>query len=207
MSSTRSASRPVGVHFDGDLRPALIAAAVGALEDVGPEQLSLRAVARGIGVSHAAPAHHFGDKAGLLTAIAIEGFQLFTEHLERALTARIEEPLGQLAQLGRAYAEFAQLHPGHFAVMFRPALTHTGDAAYAEASDTAFAALYHHIELCQRAGWRTDADTRTLAIAAWGLAHGIAVLRTQGSLARHFPDRSLDGVATLAATLIGPALD
>jgi AcrR family transcriptional regulator len=207
VSSTPSASRPVGVHFHGDLRQALISAAVRALEDCGAEDLSLRAVARSTGVSHAAPAHHFGDKAGLLTAVATEGFQLFTDHLEGALAAVPEEPLDQLAQLGRAYAEFAQLHPGHFAVMFRPALMHTTDAAYAAASDAAFEALRRHVELCQRAGWRAEADTRTLANAAWALAHGITVLRAQGSLARHLPDTSLDGVAMLAATLIGPTVD
>ena len=207
MSSIPSANRPVGAHFDGDLREALIAAAVRGIEDRGAEELSLRAVARSIGVSHAAPAHHFGDKAGLLTAIATQGFELFTEHLERALAALRSEPVDQLTRLGYAYAEFAESHPGHFAVMFRPALTHTGDPAYGEASDAAFMALHRHVEVCQRAGWRAQADTRTLAAAAWALAHGIAVLRTQGSLARRFPDPSLDGVALLVQTLIGQALE
>ncbi len=195
------------MHFDGDLRRALIAAAVLTLEDVGAEDLSLRAVARSIGVSHAAPAHHFGDRAGLLTAVATEGFQLFTEHLGRTLAVSPEKPLDQLAKLGRAYAEFAQLHPGHFGVMFRPALTHTADAGYTAASEAAFQALERHVQLCQQAGWRADADTPTLAAAAWSLAHGITVLRTQGPLAKHVADASLDGVATLAATLIGHTLD
>jgi AcrR family transcriptional regulator len=207
VSSTDNASRPVGVHFDGDLHRQLLAAAVSTLEDVGAEDLSLRAVARSIGVSHAAPAHHFGDKAGLLTAVAIEGFQLFTEHLGRTLAMARDNPLDQLTELGRAYAEFAQLHPGHFDVMFRPALTRTTDPEYIAASDTAFQALERHVALCQQAGWRAGADTRTLAAAAWALAHGITVLRTQGPLAKHVADASLDGVAALAATLIGPALD
>jgi AcrR family transcriptional regulator len=200
-------ARAIGVHYHGDLRGVLLAAAVAALEQAGPEELSLRAVARTAGVSHAAPAHHFGDKVGLLTAVATEGFGLFTAHLARTLAFAPDRPLDQLAQLGCAYAEFADLHAGHFAVMFRPGLTNTGDEAYVVASDAAFRALERHVELCQRAGWRTAADTRTLASAAWALAHGITVLRSQSALARHFPDASLAGVATLAETLIGPALD
>ena len=197
--------RGVGVHFDGDLRRALIDAAAAALDEVGADELSLRDVARRSGVSHAAPAHHFGDKAGLLTAVATEGFERFIAHLAGALAAGPTEPVDQLASLGRAYAEFAEIHPGHFEVMFRPALTRTDDPAYVAASDAAFEALRQHIERCQQAGWRPDADNRALAAAAWALAHGLSVLRNQGSLARHYPDASLEGVVDIAATLLGPA--
>lgn len=71
-------------------------------------------MARRAGVSHAAPAHHFGDRAGLLTALATEGFVLFDHHLRDALTATPRKPVDQLPALGRAYADFAELHPGHF---------------------------------------------------------------------------------------------
>jgi hypothetical protein len=109
--------------------------------------------------------------------------------------------------LARAYDQFAERWPGHFAVMFRPALTHQDDPGYVTASDTAFELLRQHIASCQQAGWRPDADTRTLAAAAWALAHGIAVLRTQGSLARHYPDPTLDAAAALTATLVGGPTD
>jgi AcrR family transcriptional regulator len=203
VSSNATSSRPVGIHFQGDLRQALIDAAAAALADVGPEDLSLRALARSIGVSHAAPAHHFGDKAGLLTAVATEGFELFTEHLVQALSDVAPEPLHSFPKLGRAYAEFAQLHPGHFAVMFRPALTRGEDDAYAKASEAAFGVLQRHVEACQQSGWRAGADTRILANAAWALAHGITVLRSQGSLARQLPDTSLEGIEALTTALIG----
>jgi hypothetical protein len=84
---------------------------------------------------------------------------------------------------------------------------HAADPAYATASDAAFEALRRHVELCQRAGWRPEADIRILTNAAWALAHGVTVLRAQGSLAKHLPDTSLDGVAMLAATLIGSTVD
>jgi AcrR family transcriptional regulator len=195
--------RRVGEHFNGDLRRALIDAAVDALNDSGADNLSLRDVARRIGVSHAAPAHHFGDKVGLLTAVATEGFELFIDHLAAAVALVAgDAPERQLPAMGRAYAEFAERHPGHFDVMFRPGLTRPDDPDYVRASDGAFEALQYYVAQCQQAGWRPDADTRALAAASWALAHGISVLRAQGSLQRHYPDPSLDGVAVLTATLV-----
>lgn len=202
MPGTDGDRRRVGEHFDGDLRRALLDAAADALNEFGTDNLSLRDVARRIGVSHAAPAHHFGDKAGLLTTLATEGFELFIEHIAQALASAPPQPIDQLLALARAYAEFAELHPGHFEVMFRPTVIHGNDPDYVAASDAAFDALRQQVARCQQAGWRPDADTRGLAAAAWALAHGISVLRAQGSLAKHYPDSSLDGVAALTATFI-----
>jgi AcrR family transcriptional regulator len=197
-------TRPVGEHFEGDLRRALIDAAIDGLADVGADHLSLRDVARRAGVSHAAPAHHFGDKAGLLTVVATEGFELFAVHLSAAAEPVGTEPATQLASLGRAYAEFAERHPAHFEVMFRPGLIRADDPAFTAAGDAAFALLRSYIEECQRAGWRPDADTGDLTVAAWSLAHGVAVLRQQGSLARHLPEDSLDAVVAIAASILEP---
>lgn len=202
MSSTEEGSgRSVGVHYRGDLRRALIDAAVAVLNETGIDSLSLRSVARRIGVSNAAPAHHFGDKAGILTAVATEGFELFIDHLASALAAATDDPLDQLPSLGCAYAEFAEQNPGTFSVMFQPAVTRLDDPALQSASNAAFDALRHHIEQCQQRGWHREADTQILAAAAWALAHGISVLRNQGSLQRHLPDASLECVATMVSTL------
>jgi len=195
--------RNVGVHYQGDLRRALIDAAAAILDEVGADVLSLREVARRIGVSHAAPAHHFGDKAGLLTAVAVEGFELFVAHLGAVLSSTADAPVERLLALSRAYAQFAESHPGHFEVMFRPALTRTDDPAYVGASAAAFEALRLQIAHYQQLGWQPDGDTRELAAAAWAFAHGISVLRSQGSLAKHYPDVSLDGVAAITAALLG----
>jgi AcrR family transcriptional regulator len=200
MSSKR---RAVGEHFHGDLRGVLLAAAVGLLDEAGPERLSLREVARRAGVSHAAPAHHFGDRAGLLTAAATDGFALFDRHLTRALAGSGGAPIEQLPLLARAYADFAARHPGHFAIMFRPALLRADDPDLTAAGDAAFETLRAHVQRCQRAGWRPTVDNQLLAAASWALAHGISVLRTQGSLARHGRDTSLAGVAALAEAIIG----
>jgi AcrR family transcriptional regulator len=75
MSTTPPASKDARPYHHGDLRRALLEAAVQAIAEVGPAAVSLRDLARRVGVSHAAPAHHFGDKAGLLTAVAADGFR------------------------------------------------------------------------------------------------------------------------------------
>ncbi len=153
-------------------------------------------------MSHAAPAHHFGDKTGLLTAVATDGFTLFIEHLARALANGPQDPVAQLGTLARAYADFADRHPGHVEVMFRPGLTRVDDPDYDAASHAAFGLLHAHIIRCQEAGWNQDEDSRALAAAAWSLAHGITVLRAQGSLGKHYPDDSLAGVVAIASTLL-----
>ena len=78
---------PTRPYHHGSLRPALLAAALAAIGDAGPTALSMRDVARRAGVSHAASAHHFGDKAGLLTALAAQGYQLLAGELEAAQAA------------------------------------------------------------------------------------------------------------------------
>lgn len=196
-------SRGVGIHFEGDLRRALIDEAVAVVAEVGVEALSLREVARRLGVSHAAPAHHFGDRSGLLTAVAAEGFELFNPHMASAVLAEAGgPPIETLLALATGYASFAEEHPGHFAVMFLPNLVRLDDPAYLAASDAAFDALLGVIEGCQAAGWRADEPSRSLAAAAWSLAHGLTVLRSQGSLARHHPDVSPAGIEAMGRALL-----
>jgi len=199
------ASRAVGEHFAGNLRQALLDAAVATLDEVGADRLSLREVARRAGVSHAAPAHHFTDKAGLLTAIATEGFGMLVTYLAGAQPGGTGQPVDHLAALGRAYAQFAEESPGRFEVMFRPGLLSVSDPAFQRAGDAAFGALRQHIAACQRRGWREREPADALAAAAWALAHGIAVLRMQGSLVRHYPDPSLGGVGQLVSALTATA--
>jgi AcrR family transcriptional regulator len=198
----RAASRAIGVHYDGDLRADLIAAAADAIAASGPDGLSLRAVARMLGVSHAAPAHHFGDRVGLLTAVAAVGFERFVQQLAEAVIAAPPDPAEVVYAMGRAYADFAERDSGYFDVMFSPRLVDADDPAYVEASDAAFEALLDVVEDCQRAGFRSEADPRSLAVALWSLAHGLAVLRRHGSLGRHYPDSSLDAIPLIAATLL-----
>lgn len=160
-------------YHHGDLRRALIDAAVASIEESGPSALSLRAVAKRAGVSHAAPAHHFGDKAGLLTAVAAEGFDRFADALELAWKT------GDFLDVGAAYVRFAIDHRAHFEVMFRPELVHTDDPDLTRAETRSRAALH-------RGSGQPDptADYNPTALAAWSLAHGFAELL----LAGNFPE-------------------
>ena len=108
-------------YHHGDLRRALLDTALLAVAEHGPAGLSLRDVARRAGVSHAAPAHHFGDKTGLLTVLAAEGWTLLAEALEAEG--------GDFRGQGVAYVVFATGHPAHSAVMRAPGLTRLDDEA------------------------------------------------------------------------------
>ena len=155
-------------YHHGDLRQAMIASAVEAIAESGPAALSLRDLARRVGVSHAAPVHHFGDKAGLLTAVATEGYRLFGEVLRAAGP--------DLLDLGVAYVGFAIEHRAYFEVMFRPDLYHGDDPALTEARDRSGAAL---------AGGVADRpDPELASVAAWSLVHGFATLWNTGALSR-----------------------
>ena len=128
-------------YHHGALRPALLDAALEAIGEVGPTALSMRDVARRAGVSHAASAHHFGDKAGLLTALAAQGYDLLADELAAAWAAT-----GRFLEVGVAYVRFAVAHPAHFAVMFRPELLHLDDPALRAAKARSAAALYGGVE-------------------------------------------------------------
>src|SRR5712692_4005403 len=106
------AQAPVKPYHHGRLRAAVLEAAVAEIEVVGPARLSMREIARRAGVSHAAPAHHFGDKAGIFTAIATEGYRLIAE-----ATSRVAVGDDALLQGGLAYVLFALSHRAHFEVM------------------------------------------------------------------------------------------
>ncbi|MDQ3764689.1 MAG: TetR/AcrR family transcriptional regulator, partial [Actinomycetota bacterium] len=123
-------------YHHGDLRRAVLAAAVTAITESGPAGISLRELARRAGVSHAAPAHHFGDKAGLLTVLATEGYDLLADALHDA-----HRRTGQFLEVGVAYVRFAVDHRAHFEVMYRPDLYHADDPAVQAARARAGEAL------------------------------------------------------------------
>src|SRR6476469_9901859 len=111
-------------YHHGDLANALRRAAVDVIDERGMAGFSLREVARRAGVSHTAPAHHFGDVKGLLTSVAAEGFEALRQVTSEA-AARHTEPVEQLRAIGEAYVALARSNPGHCVVMFRTDLVDT----------------------------------------------------------------------------------
>jgi AcrR family transcriptional regulator len=193
-------------YYHGDLGRDLIDTALELIAREGPSAVSLRLLARRLGVSHAAPANHFPDKAALFTAIAIEGFKL--------LAAAIQDAVQQLgpdatasqrrAATGRAYTSFAVGHRAHFEVMWQRDLLHQDDPALAAAGDATFALLLGGVHDAQAAGWATSADPHTVAYLAWSVVHGLAALWLGGSLQR--AHRPFDEIAGEVGALLGSAL-
>jgi len=168
VTTDTSPSKDARPYHHGDLPRALLDAAVQAILEVGPAAVSLRDLARRTGVSHAAPAHHFGDKAGLLTAVAADGFRRLAATLREAYQAT-----GSFLEVGVAYVRFAVTHRAHFEVMFRPELYHTDDPELVRARDAARALLYPPVA---EGANRPDGDDVRAAVAAWSLVHGLATL-------------------------------
>jgi AcrR family transcriptional regulator len=162
-------------YHHGDLRPALLRAAVDGIGQSGPAVVSLRGIARAAGVSHAAAAYHFGDKAGLLTAVAARGFRLLAQELSTAGGARRD-----LLEVGVAYVRFAVSHRAYFEVMYRPELYRPDDLEVREARAAAAALLYG----------TDDPDAAQLAAgtAAWSLMHGLATLWLNRNLSGRLGD-------------------
>jgi len=162
-------------YHHGDLRAALLEAAAEEIDRVGVAKLSLRELARRAGVSHAAPAHHFGDKTGLLTALATEGFRMLHE--------RTGPTLGRpdaLVRAGEQYVEFALEHPAHFSVMFDPHLLRMSDPALEAERNQAFENFFAAVS--DTTGTADAERVSNEAIAAWSVVHGVAVLWLQGNL-------------------------
>lgn len=191
---------PRTAYHHGDLRRVVLATAVELIAEEGVDNISLRELARRAEVSHAAPAHHFGDKAGLFTAIAAEGFDLLAVALEGA----DDDRPAPLREQGVRYVEFAEQHPGHFAVMFRPGLLHADDPDLADARARAGRALRGGVrELSEN---RRPDDIEDAALAAWALAHGFAALRRSGSLDQRLQGRDPSDVfRAIASHLFSPS--
>jgi AcrR family transcriptional regulator len=165
-TSPRKDSRP---YHHGDLRRALLQAAVETIAEAGPAAVSLRDLARRTGVSHAAPAHHFGDKAGLLTAVATDGFRRLAATLRQTYQAT-----GNFLEVGVAYVRFAVTHRAYFEVMFRPELYHPDDPELVQAREQARALLYP--PAAEAATSPDGRDDLRAGVAAWSLVHGLATL-------------------------------
>lgn len=178
-----------GYHH-GRLPQALLKATAKLVAEEGVGALSLREVARRAGVSHGAPAHHFRDKAGLLTALATQGFELFTAAQIAARDAAGDDPLRRFGATGHAYVTFAVEHRAHFEIMFRPELLRTDDPALVAASDAAYAVLRGVVADAQRAGFMPQVDPEIVEVIAWSQAHGLAMLWLTGNLRSNarYPD-------------------
>jgi AcrR family transcriptional regulator len=173
------AKRP---YHHGNLRQALIDAAVELIEESGVPALTLREVARRVGVTHAAPQRHFADRAALVAAVAEQGFRGLRAHIE-ALRAGApgRDAAQRLRALGVAYIEYGLAHPAHLRVMFSPEVADKSrHPELAAAAQQVHATLVDQIVAGQRAGAIASGDPDQLSFAAWSMVHGCAVLLVDG---------------------------
>jgi AcrR family transcriptional regulator len=204
VAATRQANP---TYYGGDLRRDLLDAALRTIAREGPSAVSLRSLARDLGVSHAAPANHFPDKAALFTAIAVEGFTLLGEAMAAATELGPDATAGQrFRAAGRAYTGFALAHPAHFAVMWQRDLVHPDDPELVAAGDATFELLLGGVREVQAEGWAPGADPQAVAWLAWSVVHGLAALWLGGSLQRsQRPFDEIAGeVASLLESVLGP---
>jgi AcrR family transcriptional regulator len=168
-------------YHHGDLRRSLIDATEALLDERGADGFSLREVARRAGVSPAAPAHHFGDAAGLLTAVVTEAFDALTAALRKGDARGQRAGKHRLVEQGVEYVGFALRHPGRFRLMFRGALLHEQAALMASAS-AAFAVLEDGVRAMR--GLPEGAPIRgadwSCLLASWSIVHGFAHLAIAG---------------------------
>jgi len=173
-----------GYHH-GNLREALIQAALDLIAKKGPAGFTFADAARSAGVSAAAPYRHFRDRDALIADVARRGFELFAAHLGRAWNDGRPDPFTAFENVGRAYLAFAHDEPAYYSAMFEAGLALDDDPALREVAERGFAVLREASEtLCTRlpAGKRPPALMMSLHI--WALSHGIASLFARGDSAQ-----------------------
>ena len=200
-------SRWIVAYHHGDLPAALLAAVESAIADSGVSGVSLRDVARRAGVSHSAPAHHFGSKAGLLTAFAAAGYQLLAESVIKEVAASdAADGAAELAAIGRGYVRFAVGHPAHFEVMFRLDALDPGNAEFAAASEAAYGLLTATVERCRAAGRLHGRPPEVVAVSAWSLVHGLSALWISGRLSERIAEQDPQRLAAAVSDLFVEAV-
>src|SRR3984893_7603937 len=177
----RRAQQAAGSSYHhGALRDALLEAAERVLERDGLPGLTLRAVAREAGVSHAAPTHHFGDLSGLVIELAAIVFRQF-----QAAMAAASAPGAPPMASAKAYVAYAQAHPGMYGLMFRSERLDYSRPSLHEAAEASFAGLAHAIAASRHEQIAEEALTLEQAAAiarAWSLVHGFTMLLLDGRL-------------------------
>jgi len=173
-----------GYHH-GNLREALIAAALDLISKKGPAGFTFADAARAAGVSPAAPYRHFRDRDALMADIARRGFDAFAEALSRAWDNGRPTPRSAFERVGRAYLEFAAKEPAQFSAMFESGVPLTDYPEVQEAGDRAFNVLR---QACEAVAETMPKEKRPpslmMALHIWSLSHGIAALFGRGDAAR-----------------------
>jgi AcrR family transcriptional regulator len=194
-------------YHHGDLRRALMDEALRLMAGRGLGEWSLREVAAALGVSHAAPYHHFRDRADLLSGLAREGLDLLDRRMARLQEAAGDDPKERLLAIGLAYVAFAVERPAYYAAIGAGAAS-PGPAVRGGPSPEPSATwrrLLEAVTACQRAGHLPAGDPVVIAVSLWSLVHGLAELWKAGPL-RLLP-HAANGLGPLAEQVLRASVD
>lgn len=167
-------------YHHGNLRQALMDAALVSIKDKGSENLSLRALAREIGVSQAAPYRHFEDKVALLSALAGDGFFKLAGQMRECMQELEQDPVSALQQGARAYIRFAQNNPETYRLMYSMHVEEFDDEEMEACHHEAFNLLEKTVETGIQSGAFKAHDKDAVVLASWSVVHGFAQLIIDG---------------------------
>ncbi|WP_137753907.1 TetR/AcrR family transcriptional regulator [Sphingopyxis sp. L1A2A] len=169
-----------GQHH-GALRQLLIDTALGLLDRDGVEAVTIRAVARASGVSHAAPANHFADRRALLTALAVQCFIDLRTGASAARAAASPSPRARIIAFADAYVAYALAHPNRYRMMWRMDMLDPGDRALADLVDGLYAGVEEDVRALRGKDAHNAGDATTLLIALSSVVHGYVAMRIDGN--------------------------
>jgi AcrR family transcriptional regulator len=173
-----------GYHH-GNLREALIQAALDLIAKKGPAGFTFADAARWAGVSAAAPYRHFRDRDALVADVARRGFELFAAHLDRAWNDGRPDPFTAFENVGRAYLAFARDEPAYYSAMFEAGLSLDEGPDLREVAERSFAVLRAASEtLCARLPLAKRPPALMMSLHVWAFSHGIASLFARGDSGR-----------------------
>ena len=172
-------------YHHGNLKEALIRAALELIAQKGPAGFTFAEAARWAGVSPAAPYRHFRDRDELLANVALRGFEQFAAVLTRSWNEGRPDALAALDRLGKAYLDFARTEPAYYSAMFEAGVPLAANPELREAGDRAFGVLRQAAEiLCGQMPAKGRPPALMVALHIWAMAHGIASLFGRGDAAR-----------------------
>jgi AcrR family transcriptional regulator len=173
-----------GYHH-GNLREALVRAALELIAQKGPAGFTFADAARWAGVSSAAPYRHFRDREALLADVARRGFERFEAALASAWDDGRPDPYRAFEHVGRAYLAFARNEPAYYSAMFEAGVSDDADPGLRDAAARAFEVLRHASEaLCARMPAERRPPALMMSLHIWALSHGVASLFARGDAGR-----------------------
>lgn len=195
-------------YHHGNLRKALMEKALEIIKEEGVAGLSLRKAARKVGVSHAAPAHHFGDLTGLLAAVSKEGFGLLLHQLDRVQKEGDDaDPMERLKRVCLCYINFALEHTCYFKVMYNSKLTENSARHELEQGNRKVRRrLADCIRNCQKYGFVKTGNPIHMGIFVWTTIHGYAMLSIDGQMFSDNLPATDNGTAAMVIGMISAGL-